>query len=371
MAHLFFGLALWSYVLFPAHLQDLGADPFHVGLFMAGASMSGVFVRPFVGHLMDRKGRQVYLLIGGTIFLITHLLYLLPTHLGWALFAVRLLHGVATGTLMATFFTLAADFSPPSRRVAGIALFGISGQLSGTIGVALAEKVVGIGGYRYFFILCAMLSAISLLFSFFVREPVEEKRENSLRQFWKRAAQAHLRIPFLTAFLFSLGVTSYIVFLKPYARTVGLNHVSYFFLAYTISAISIRLIAGDYPDRYGPKAALTPALCALAFGISMIVLLPSTGGLIISGIFCGLGTGLVFPILSTIIISRGGESYRGGFMTLYTLIFDLGALLGSPLFGLMVNGFGYGTLYFTAAALVLLGVTGFYCFDTEYKIAED
>jgi predicted MFS family arabinose efflux permease len=363
LAHFFFGLALWSYVLFPAHLQGLGADPFRVGLFMAGASLSGVLVRPFVGHLMDKKGRHRYLLIGGTIFLITHLLYLLPNHLGWALFLIRLLHGCATGILMATFFTLAADISPPSRRVSGIALFGISGQLSGTIGVVLAEKMVSIGGYHYFFILCAILSGISLIFSFFVREVVEENREISHEQFWERASHARLRIPILTAFLFSLGLTSFIVFLKPYAQTVGLNHVSYFFLAYTISAISIRLIGGDWPDRYGPKASLTPALCSLAFGLILIVLVPETYGLIVSGIFCGLGNGLVFPILSTIIISRGGESYRGRFMTLYTLVFDLGGLLGSPLFGLVVKGFGYTTLYFTAAILILLGVVAFYRFD--------
>ncbi|MBI3598154.1 MAG: MFS transporter [Nitrospirae bacterium] len=368
LAHLFFGLALWPYVLFPAHLQELGADPFHMGLFMAGASLSGVMVRPFVGHLMDKNGRQVYLLIGGMIFLITHLLYLLPNRLGWALFSVRLLHGCATGILMATFFTLAADLSPPSRRVSGIALFGISGQLSGTIGVTLAEKMVSLGGYQYLFILCAILSGISLFLSYFIREPVEEKREISVERFWKRALHPDLRIPFLTTFLFSLGLTSFMVFLKPYAQTVMLHQVSYFFLAYTISAISIRLIGGDWPEHYGPKRALAPALCSLALGIAMIVLLPSTGGLIVSGIFCGLGHGLVFPILSAIIISRGGEPYRGGFMTLYTLVFDLGALLGSPLFGLMVNGFGYTALYCTAATLVFLGVMAFLCLDPEHPI---
>ncbi len=326
--------------------------------------MSGVLVRPFVGHLMDKKGRHRYLLLGGVIFLITHLLYLWPNQLGVALFAIRLLHGCATGILMATFFTLAVDFSPPDRRVSGIALFGISGQLSGTIGVVLAEKIMGIGGYPYFFILCATLSFISLFFSYFVREVVEDDREIAVENFWERALHARLRIPILTAFLFSLGLTSFIVFLKPYAKTVGLIHVSYFFLAYTISAMGIRLIGGDWPDRYGPKASLCPALCSLAVGLIILILVPTTYGLIAAGVFCGLGNGLVFPILSTVIIARGGESYRGRFMTMYTLVFDLGGLLGSPVFGLIVQGFGYTALYCTAASFVLMGVVAFYRFDT-------
>ena len=313
---------------------------------------------------MDKKGRQVYLLIGGTIFMATHLLYLFPNRLGWALFFVRLLHGCATGILMATFFTLAADFSPPSRRVSGIALFGISGQLSGAFGVTLAEKMVSFGGYPTLFILCAGFSGISLCLSFFIRETVEEKHAVFVGGFWKKALHTNLRIPLLTTFLFSFGLTSYLVFLKPYAQTVMLTDVSYFFLACTFSAIGIRLIGGDWPERYGPKRALTPVLSLLALGIILIVLLPSRSGLIISGILCGLGHGLVFPILSAIIISRGGESYRGRFMTLYTMVFDFGALLASPLLGFIANGFGYMALYFTAGTLILLGAVAFYFFDS-------
>lgn len=365
LAHFFFASAVWPYVVFPAHLLALGADPFLLGIFAAGASLSSIIIRPFVGHQIDHKGRRIYLLIGGIIFLATHFFYLLPNHLGAGLFAVRLLHGLGTGILMATFFTLGADLSPPDRRVSGIAIFGISGQLSGAMSIILAEKIVEIWGFPYFFIFCAALSLISLILSCFIRETVNEKPDFPLERLWKRAFSPSLRIPFLTTFLFSLGITSYVVFLKPYTKTLGLPHVSYFFLAYTLSAITVRLIGLDYCDRYGPKAVLYPALSSLVLGILLIIILPSTFGLIVSGIFCGLGHGWVFPALSSIVISRGGESHRGGFMTLYTLVFDLGALLGSPLLGLLVRGVSYTAIYIAAAALVLLGVISLHFFDGE------
>ncbi|MEK7748303.1 MAG: MFS transporter [Nitrospirota bacterium] len=365
LAHFFFASAVWPYVVFPAHLLALGADPFFLGIFAAGASLSSIIIRPFVGHQIDHKGRRIYLLIGGIIFLATHFFYLLPNHLGAGLFAVRLLHGLGTGILMATFFTLGADLSPPDRRVSGIAIFGISGQLSGAMSIILAEKIVEIWGFPYFFIFCAALSLISLILSCFIRETVNEKPDFPLERLWKRAFSPSLRIPFLTTFLFSLGITSYVVFLKPYTKTLGLPHVSYFFLAYTLSAITVRLIGLDYCDRYGPKAVLYPALSSLVLGILLIIILPSTFGLIVSGIFCGLGHGWVFPALSSIVISRGGESHRGGFMTLYTLVFDLGALLGSPLLGLLVRGVSYTAIYIAAAALVLLGVISLHFFDGE------
>ena len=353
------------------HLIGFGANPFSVGIFIAGASVSSILVRPFVGHQIDHQGRRTFLLIGGIIFLFTHLFYLLPNRLGAALFAVRLLHGLGTGILMATFFTLGADLSPPARRVSGIAIFGISGQLSGALSVFLGEKIVATYGFPSFFIFCAVISGISLLFSSFIRETVNEKPDPARRLLWKRALTPTLRIPFLTTFLFSMGITSYIVFLKPYTQTLGLTNVSNFFLAYTVSAITVRLVGLDYCDRYGPKAVLYPALSSLVVGILLIIILPGTGGLIISGIFCGFGHGWVFPALSSIVISRGGESYRGGFMTLYTLVFDFGALLGSPLLGLLVSGLNYTIIYIMAAALVLLGMVSLYFFDREPTRTEE
>ncbi len=354
-------MALWPYVLFPAHLQNLGADPLQIGIFMGAASLSGVLIRPWVGHVVDRNGRKRYLLIGGVIFFSTHLLYFLIPHFGWELFLIRLLHGIGTGILMATFFTLAADLSPPDRRIGGIALFGISGQLSGTISVPLGEKMVSLGGFPFLFMLCVFFSGMSLLLSLFIRESVnQEPPQESL---WKRAFIPSLRIPFLATFAFSLGLTSYAVFLKPYALSVGLDRVSSFFLAYTVAAIAVRLIGGHWPDRYGPKLALYPALLSLALGMVLIFLVPTRTGLIVSGSFCGVGHGLAFPILSSIVIHRGGESYRGGFMTLYTLVYDLGMLIGSPFFGLIVKEFNYAALYVSAAIIVTSSVVAFAFFD--------
>jgi MFS family permease len=146
------------------------------------------------------------------------------------------------------------------------------------------------------------------------------------------------------------------VFLKPYAQSIGINHVSHFFIAYAMAAIGVRLIGGDWPDRYGPKLALILSLIALSFGILLLVLIPNTVGLVMSGIFCGMGHGFLVPILSVFVVGRGGESFRGGFITLYTMVFDAGVLIGSPLLGLIVKGFSYTALYITTAILILMSV---------------
>ena len=198
------------------------------------------------------------------------------------------------------------------------------------------------------------MSGISLLLCLFVHETA--RGEVPIEPFWLQAWEPRRRIPLLTTFIFAIGFASYMVFLKPYAMSLGMHQVAHFFMAYAIAAIGVRLIGGDWPDRYGPKLALVMALLALSFGILLLVLMPNRGGFIVSGIFCGMGHGFLVPILSVFVIGRGGESFRGGFITLYTMVFDAGFLIGSLLLGWIVKEFNYTVIYITSATLILISV---------------
>src|SRR3569832_918020 len=125
-------------------------------------------------------------------------------------------------------------------------------------------------------------------------------------------------------------MTSYMVFLKPYAFSVGMNSIAYFFLAYSLTAVAVRLIGADWPDRFGLKSVLYPAQLSLTAGVVLIFLLPSPAGLVFSGLLCGVGHGFIFPILSVLVVSREHEARRGSLMTLFTLLYDLGLLVGAP-----------------------------------------
>ena len=74
----------------------------------------------------------------------------------------------------------------------------------------------------------------------------------------------------------------------------------------------------------------------------------------LTGMLCGIGHGYGFPILSSIIIEVADAETRGSVVTFYTLLFDVGFLIGAPLWGLLVSLGGYNVM-FTAAAVVVLG----------------
>jgi predicted MFS family arabinose efflux permease len=364
-AHLLFGLSFWSYVLLPVFLQGLGAGLVEVGVLMGTASLAGILVRPWIGSRLDRIGRRICLIGGGFIFLTANLSYLWVDRIGWGIYAVRLLHGAGMGILMATFFTLAADLSPASRRTEGIALFGVSGHLAGALGVLLGEQILRWEGYHALFKVGAGLAALSVLVSFSIREPASEREAFPEEAFLKMAMNRAIRIPLAATFAFGVGMTSYMVFLKPYAFSVGMGSISYFFLAYSLTAVAVRLIGADWPDRFGLKSVLYPAQLSLAIGVVFIFLRPSPAGLVFSGLLCGIGHGFIFPILSVLVISRQHEARRGSLMTLFTLLYDLGLLVGAPLLGLMANRQGYPTMFIVAALAVFSSWLLFLLLDRE------
>ncbi|MFQ5579394.1 MAG: MFS transporter [Nitrospiria bacterium] len=365
VSHLFFGFAFWPYVFLPVFLQDFGADLALVGILMGTASFAGILIRPGIGLALDGIGRRICLISGGLIFLIANLSYLRVEGIGLEIFGIRLLHGFGRGILMATFFTLAADITPTTRRAEGIALFGISGHLSGALGVPLGEQLLHLGGYSLLFKVCAGFAGLSILINLMIREPRHNALSLSIGRFIQIGLQRSTRVPLMTTVSFALGMASYLVFLTPYAKSAQIGFASYFFLAYSLTAVIIRLTAGHWPDRFGLKKILYPSLISLALGIALISSWPSPVGLVISGMFCGLGHGFIFPILSTLTINRGHDGNRGSMMTIFTLFFDIGIFLGAPFWGIISKGYGYQIMFYLAAVLIFLSLASFLILDRE------
>ncbi len=367
VAHLFFGLAFWPYVLLPAFLQNLGANLLVVGVIMGMLSFAGIVVRPWVGASLDRVGRKKILIAGGLIFLSANLLYHHVDSIGLLIYIVRLLHGMGMGILMATFFTIAADISPKARRTEGIALFGISGHLSGMIGVPVGEIIIGHWGYAGLFTACAIFSFTSILLSLKITDPGYHHPDGPSEGFFKLSLNPSIRIPLIATIGFALGLTAYMVFLKPYALSIGINTITVFFLPYTITATGVRIIGGHWPDRFGLKRILYPSIFLFGLGILLLVIMPTPTGLVASGFLCGIGHGFIFPILSVMIVGREETPNRGSLMALFTMVFELGQFIGAPLLGWIATGGNYMPMFLTAALVQALVLTAFALLDRKRK----
>lgn len=362
-AQLVHGLALHAYVHLPGYLKDLRATELQIGFVFGVTAAIAIIARPWVGRLMDSRGRRLVIIGGGVVHLAACLAYPFVTEMGPYVYAVRAVHGVAEAALFSSLFTYATDIIPASRRTEGIAIFGVSGLLPIALGGLVGDFVLAHGSYRALFGLTVVLALGALLLSLPLREPPRDESVEPPRGFFAAVFQRDLLPIWFLGTCFSTSLSSFFVFLKTYVIETGVGSVGGFLGAYALTAIALRLFFGWVPDRFGPKRVLYPAVAMVAVGLFMLARATTAAEVVIAGALGGLGHGFSFPIVMGLVVSRARESERGSAVSVFTALFDLGMLIGGPLFGAVIAAAGYGAMFTVAASGILLGGVGFALWD--------
>jgi MFS family permease len=366
LANLAQSLAFNLFLHFPGFLHDLGADDLEIGVLFGVTAAVAIVVRPPVGRVMDQRGRRGVILFGGVLNTLVCGLYLSVDQMGPWIYTLRMLHGLAEALLFTGLFTYAADLVPASRRTEGLALFGVSGMLPIALGGLLGDLILGRADYRVLFATALGLAAVSLLFSL----PLHDRRRPAgglepARGFRASLRQRDLLPLWWIGTIFALALASAFAFIKRFVDETGVGTVGGFFGAYAGAAVVLRLGFGWLPDRLGPKRVLLPALASLAVGFLCLAGAGTMRDVVVAGVLCGIGHGYVFPIVFAMVVARAPEADRGSATAIFTALFDVGVVLGGPLFGALSRVLGFSWTYATAAAILALGSAVFAAWDRQ------
>lgn len=359
----FGGLAFFLFVHFPAFLDDLGASEVEIGLLIGATALSAILVRPEIGKAMDRRGRRPLIILGGVLNVAVLLLYLTITGLGPWIYAVRILHGLAQAALFAAVFTYAADIVPDENRTQGLALFGISGMLPIAIGGVIGDILLTHWTFDVVFLTSAGLAVVALVLSLPLTESVTPAGRSVEISFLGSLWQRDLTPLWWMTIVFSLSLSAYFTFLRTFVDETGIGSVGGFFAAYSIVAIVLRITTGWLPDRIGAKRVLYPSLGLFAAGFVLLATAGSSGAVLLAGALCGAGHGYAFPILYALAFGRADSRNRGSASAIFTGLFDVGALVGGPAFGVLIAVFSYRVMFLSAAAWIVVGGLVFAVWD--------
>lgn len=343
------------HILFPVFLQDHGASRLLIGTYAGAAGAAAVGARLPLGYVLDHIGRRPALLFGGVVNIASWLAFVWIGELGPIAFALNLLNGIAAGSLFATFFTYASDITPPARRAEGIAFFGIFGLLPDGLGPLLGEHLIGAYGYPAYFAAAAAFCAMSLVISWRLPETHHPRAASNGSHAPPALRLRGSGLPSTLAIVLAFGMAmhSIFTFLAPYLSSTGGPSASRFFLAYSATAASIRIVGARLPDRIGLRRVLVPALMTYGVAIACLPLAGSTATLLLIGGACGLGHGYSFPVLTVLAVSQGPAAARGRVVSLVTAMFDLGAMLAGPSLGGIAQTFGYPSMYAAIGSLTV------------------
>jgi predicted MFS family arabinose efflux permease len=347
-------MAAALYILFPLYVRSLGGTEFTIGVYAGLATAAAVSIRWPLGYLLDGGYRWVVLWSASALHLVSWLLLFPIDALGPPLAAVVALHGLAGGTLFATYFTVANDVIPPGRRAEGIAMFGVFGMLPNGLGPAVGEYALARGSFPAYFAAATAFGAVSLALITFLprRRAASAAPPRALGAATLAATLRPVAGLLLVTLFFGLSVNAVFTFIAAYLHGTQAATAGPFFLAYSITSVVVRIVGGRIPDRLGLGRVLVPCLAVYAGAMAALAWYAGAPPLIPIGIACGIGHGYAFPILTAMVVARTDPSVYGMALSIYTAMFDLGGAVGAPALGAIAHLFGYPAM-FGATALVM------------------
>ena len=353
IGNFFFFLTFASFFLLPLHIRALGGSERMVGFLIGTTGISGLAGVLVVGQLLDRYGCIFFLRAGTIVMGVATLGFLLPSEIGLALFALRIVQGLAFSCAFNAAATLAVELAPPARRTTALGLFGISTLLTHAIAPTLGEQLIARGGFPLLFLVAAGFCVVALSVTWTLPAPPVRPRNatatplRAIRGFAPAVAS-------IGCCGVAFGTT--LTFMPTFVREEGLGLVSAFYVAYTITAVGVRVVGGGLADRIGHRPVLLPAMLVLAIAVASIASVHSVPALVGSGFVFGLAQGFIYPTMNAYAVGLVDPSQLGRAQSSYNGAFNLGTTMGSFVFGNVVHAYGHRVMFVACAAVVLVAM---------------
>jgi MFS family permease len=326
----------------------VGAGDVAVGVVIGAFSLSAIMVRPWAGHLADRRGRKPAVVAGTLLTALSGVLLLTSASLAVVL-ASRLVMGAGEGLLFTAGSAWIVDLAPEDRQGQTIGLFGLSVWGGLTLGPVLGDQLLRLAGYDAVWVMMASVPLGGAVVAWRLSENRRPREEHAPGPLIPRAVVA----PGASLALANAGYATMAAFVVLALAHRGIGHGALVFTAYAASVAGSRVLLGRLPDAIGARRSAALAGLAEAAGLAVIAEASSWPVAVAGGVIMGAGFSLLYPALALAVVQRTGAHARGRALGGFTAFFDLGMGLGAPVAGALAALGGYGLAFWvgTGAAL--------------------
>lgn len=349
---------------FPQLAKALEVNPKNLGLLITFFTLPTVILGPVLGILADRWGRKKILVPSLFLFGIagTACAFVRNFEL---LLCLRFLQGIGAASLLSLSITLIGDLYIGARRTEAM---GYNASISSigtasypTIGGALASL-----GWYYPFMLPIIAVPIGLLV-LLVLDNSEPTSDRNLKAYLQNAGKVLQNRRLFGLFIasaanFVLLYGAYVTYLpqlindvfKEPPATIGilLSSVS---VAITITSAQL----GKLSRKFSPTTLIRASFIFYAVALIILPLMPSIWFLLIPTSIFGVGLGIGFPSIQTLLADLAPKEYLATILSVNGTFFGLGQTLGPLLMGIV---FGFGGINSVFYAGVVFAIFIFFVF---------
>ncbi|MGB8931395.1 MAG: MFS transporter, partial [Anaeromyxobacteraceae bacterium] len=269
--------------------------------------------------------------------------------------AARLVQGAAAAVTFAVGTLIVAALVPAERLTSALALFITAGLVASAVGPAATEWLMASHGAAPAFLGAGLFALAGLLPCRWLArtgvgrsgpEPYHAAAPTDAQPWW--ADRATLGLVSLSV-VFGLASGVMFTFHQPLALERGIERVSDFLVAFTVTVTTLRLAGGRLMDRAGSRRLARWSSLGYAIALAgMIVLRP--GQLAWFGVLFGLFHGTLLPSLMALTLEPGAgrRESRAAWMNAGMNVGGLGVAALGP----MAVRTGYPAIFVAVGALV-------------------
>ena len=353
----------------PLFAAMLGASDILLGLVVSVSTLTGIVVKPIVGFLSDRQGRRIWLLISAGLFIIMPFAYLV-VRTPEELFALRLVHGLATAIFGPVSLALVAEMAG-RRRATRLGVFGLARSVGYLLAPVSAAFLLTHMSPQLLFMLTGIIAAIALV-------PLLALEGGKAGHMAAKAGHGHSPRDLFASFAAALnsasrrpaiwvaGSLEMMVNMAAYAVKAFLPlHIlaasqsghalilaGLFFTVQEGAHMLMRTPGGMVADRYGRLTVIGIGVLVMAGGLFALPWLQ--GDMVILGaVALGAAQGLVFPASLAFVADQSATGMGTG-MGLYGAMRNLGKVLGPVMGGIIMTVGSFDDVLVSAGSLLLV-----------------
>ena len=343
----FLGLNMTLSVL-PLFVEgELGGTDAQVGIAVSSFGLAAACIRPIIGPLGDRHGRQRLIVSGAIVAGLATIATATATSLGMVI-AFRALAGLGEAAVFVGAASAAQDLATDERRGEAASYFSLAIYSSLFLGPPLGEWISEAFGNDTAWVLAGGLAVLAASTGIVAPgAPAEPPPKPERRVLLHRAA---LR-PGAVLFLGLLGYTGFLAFVALHAEEVGIANTGTVFTVFALVIIFLRIFAAKLPDQLGPIRTSRISLSCGAVGLAVLAVWTQPVGVYVGAAILAVAQSFLFPALFALVVDDAPDAERSHAISTLSMFFDLAFGLGGPVIGLVSDTFDRSTAFAVSAGI--------------------
>lgn len=344
---------------FPKIKEYFQLNAQQVGYLIMYFTIPGIFLAPFLGMFADRFGRKTIIVPSLFLFALAGFACGLSRNFD-LLILFRFLQGTGAAALGSLNLTLIGDLYEGRQRSTAMG-YNASVLSIGTASYPAIGGGLAMLGWYYPFFLPLLALPVGFFVLFYLKNP-EPRNKQNFREYLKKTytylqQRRVLGLMLLNILTFIILYGSFLTYV-PLALADKVNAEAWqigivlSFASIATAVTSSQL--GRLSSTHGDKSMLISAYVLYIITLIIIPLLDHIWLFLIPSAIYGIGQGLNFPTIQSMLAGSAPIEVRAAFLSVNGMVLRGGQTLGPWLIGLVYVAFGMSWAFFAGAIFAVL-----------------